>query len=268
MSSRPDAWDPAQYDRFAPERRQPFFDLLALLHPSEKPRVLDLGCGTGELTAMLHRHTGAASTVGVDRSPAMLAEAGRLAQDGLSFVEADLRDVQGLGPVDVVFSNAALQWVPDHPAVLASWAALLGSRGQLAVQVPANVDHASHRLSSAVANESPFIDALGGDPPADPVRSVLAPEEYAVLLHRLGFADQHVRLQVYAHRLASTADVVEWVKGTSLVRFRERLSPGLFAAFVARYRQRLLEELGDQRPYLYPFKRILMWGRRPSRVLS
>jgi trans-aconitate 2-methyltransferase len=94
------------------------------------------------------------------------------------------------------------------------------------------------------------------------VLGVLKPEQYAVALDRLGFGAQHVRLQVYGHRLATTADVVEWTKGTSLTRFRKALADdALFDAFVARYRQRLLDCLGEHSPYFYPFKRVLLWGR-------
>jgi trans-aconitate 2-methyltransferase len=98
--------------------------------------------------------------------------------------------------------------------------------------------------------------------PGDPVvANVRAPEAYAVLLDDLGFERQHVRLQVYPHHLASAGDVVEWVKGTSLTRFRKVLAPEDYAEFLGRYRMRLLQVLGDRSPYLYCFKRILFWGR-------
>jgi trans-aconitate 2-methyltransferase len=96
------------------------------------------------------------------------------------------------------------------------------------------------------------------------VRSVLAPEAYAELLDVLGFVDQHVRLQVYGHHLASTAEVVEWLKGTSLTRFRARLDDDAYARFLERFRTRVLAEVGDRQPYFYAFKRILMWGRAPG----
>ena len=104
---------------------------------------------------------------------------------------------------------------------------------------------------------------MGGAPPPDVVaRNVLAPEQYAILLDHLGAAQQHVRLQVYGHLLGSTADVVEWVKGTSLTRIFRALPPALHDDFVDAYRTRLVAELGDRSPYFYPFKRILLWARR------
>jgi trans-aconitate 2-methyltransferase len=129
--------------------------------------------------------------------------------------------------------------------------------------MPANADHPSHVLSAEVASTEPFRSAFDGDPPADPVAAnVLRPEDYATLLHELGLERQHVRLQVYGHGLASTSEVVEWTKGTSLTRFFARLPGELHEPFIDAYRRRLLDELGDRSPFFYPFKRILMWGTR------
>lgn len=259
-----DAWKPDQYDRFKAERTAPFHDLLALVQGHAHRRVVDLGCGTGQLTRLLHERTGAAETLGVDASPAMLERAAAVAGDGLRFLEADIGALDGMvdGPVDVVFSNAALQWLPDHEAVLDRWAGFVGPGGQLAVQVPANPDHPSHRLIDEVAAEAPFVDAGDGPPPTDPVHSVLAPQRYAEVLHELGFVEQHVRLQVYGHVLRSTEEVVEWTKGTSLTRMAAHFPPEVYERFLATYRDRLLAVLGDRRPYFYAFKRILLWARR------
>jgi trans-aconitate 2-methyltransferase len=202
--------------------------------------------------------------LGVDNSQAMLDQAAQYVRDGISFTVDDIATVDRgtVGTAEVVFSNAAMQWLPDHEMVLERWTALVRPGGQLAVQVPANADHPSHLLSAEVATESPFVEAMGGTPPADPVLGVLKPEQYAVILDRLGFGEQHVRLQVYGHRLTSTADVVEWTKGTSLTRFRKALADdALFDEFVARYRARLLDCLGEHSPFFYPFKRVLLWGR-------
>ena len=126
-----------------------------------------------------------------------------------------------------MLAAASLQWVPDHPTVLARWAAALAPGGQLAVQVPANAWMPSHRVMDELANSPAWRDEFGPDgPPVDPVAvNVLEPEEYARLLFDLGFTEQHVRLQVYAHVLPSTHHVVEWVRGTTLTRFEKRLAP-------------------------------------------
>jgi trans-aconitate 2-methyltransferase len=254
------AWNPAQYERFRDERSRPFFDLLDLVaRPDAPPRVVDLGCGTGELTRELHRRVQARETLGIDSSAEMLARSAAFAGDGLRFERRDIEGFADADGFDVVFSNAALQWLPDHERLLGRVAALARPGGQLAVQVPANFDHASHTTARDVAREDEFRAPLGGHERAP---SVLAPEAYSELLHRLGFAEQHVRLQVYAHTLASRDEVVEWVRGTLLTDYQRRLPPALFERFLARYREVLLARLPDERPFLFPFKRVLLWGRR------
>jgi len=258
-----DAWDPEQYRRFAAERRQPFDDLRSLCMPVVGGRIVDLGCGTGELTAELHRGLGAAETVGVDRSDAMLAEAARWALEvpGLRFEKGDLSVWHGYG-LDLVFANASLHWAPDHPNLLARLRFSLGTGGQLAFQVPATFGHPSHVLAAEVAAEPDFAPADGGAPP-DPGESVLTPARYAEVLAALGAVQQHCRMQVYGHLLPSVESVVEWVRGSLLTPIRARLDEATFEAYLARYRARLLAELGQQRPYFYAFSRILCWARFP-----
>jgi len=253
-----DPWNPDQYARFARERRLPFEDLAALLAPLDRPRVLDLGCGTGELTRALHERLGARETLGVDSSPAMLERAAAHAGGGLRFQAGDAGTFAE-GPWDLVFSNAALQWVPDHEALWPRLAALVAPGGQLAVQVPHNDHHPSHRAAVEVAGEAPFREALGAGARASPV---LPPERYAELLFGLGFAGRRVRVEIYGHQLSSRDEVVEWVRGTTLTDYQKRLPPALWPAFLDRYRARLAEALPDARPFLYTFRRVLIWGRR------
>jgi len=253
-----DTWQPEQYARFRAEREQPFHDLLALVEPVPGGRVVDLGCGTGVLTRVLHEHTQAAETVGVDRSEAMLAQSVQHAGHGVRFERGDIATFAG-NDLDVVFSNAALQWVDGHEALFPRLAATLREGGQLAVQMPMNHDHPSHTVAHDVAREPRHAKALGGYVRGYPLREV---EWYAELLARLGFGEQHVRLQVYLHRLAGPEEVVEWVKGSLLTDYRNRLSREEYEAYLADFRERLLAELPDERPHLYPFKRLLLWGRK------
>ncbi|HET9692673.1 MAG TPA: methyltransferase domain-containing protein, partial [Acidimicrobiales bacterium] len=257
----PDTWDPARYARFAAERRQPFDDLLTLLQPCPGGRVVDLGCGGGELTVELHAALGAAETVGVDASPAMLASAAGRAGHGVQFRAGDLA-TWAAGPVDVIAANASLHWVDGHPALLRRLAGQLAPGGQLAFQVPANFDHPSHRIAHELADSPRWAGRFDGGPPPTRAGWVLPPERYAEVLDGLGLVDLHVRLQVYGHHLDGAEAVVEWVQGTLLTPFAARLRPDDYTAFVDEYRSRLLQALGARRPYFYAFKRILARARR------
>lgn len=252
-----DAWKPAQYEKFRDQRAQPFFDLLGLVEPRSGVRAVDLGCGTGELTSEFHRRLSCDSTLGVDTSPAMLEKAAAHAGGGLRFKIADLASFEAKEPFDLVFSNAAVQWVPDHPKLFERLRRLVAPGGQLAVQMPSNHDHPSHVAARAVAESEAFAPALGGYVRAVPV---LASEDYARLLYELGFKRQHVRLQVYSHLLGSREDVVEWVKGTLLTDYEKRLSAEQFAAFLEAYQRELAARLPAASPFFYPFKRLLIWG--------
>jgi trans-aconitate 2-methyltransferase len=254
-----DTWNPAQYERFRRERSQPFYDLLAMVRPRPAMRLLDLGCGTGELTKELHLRLEARETLGLDTSEAMLAKAASHAGGGLRFEQGDITTFAPDEPYDLIFSNAALHWLSDHPTLLAQLSRGLAVDGQLAVQVPANEDHLSHVVAREVASEPPFKEALSGHVR---VFGTMPPERYAMALDELGFREQTVLLRVYGHHLPSRDDVVEWVRGTLLTDYQRRLSAELFERFLARYRQRLLPQLADTRPYFYPFKRVLFWAGR------
>lgn len=256
-----DTWNPAQYERFRDQRAQPFFDLLSLVERRPALRAVDLGCGTGELTRRLHEQLACSSTLGVDSSPAMLANTAAQVAPGLAFEAGDLAAFAKSERFGLVFSNAAVQWVPDHPRLFTQLAGLLAPGGQLAIQMPANHDHPSHVVAQQIARREPFASALAGYVRDSPV---LAAERYAELLHELGFTRQHVRLQVYGHVLGARSDVVEWVKGTLLTDYERRLSPPVFQRFLSEYREALLPLLSPSEPYFYPFKRLLLWAVAPE----
>lgn len=254
-----DPWNPDEYEKYRGERSQPFWDLAALVRPAQEMRVVDLGCGTGELTLGLHRKLAAKDTLGVDNSATMLERAREISEPGLSFLREDIATFTPEEPVDLLFSNAALHWVPDHKTLIPRLARFVAPEGQIAIQVPANHDQPSHTVASRVASEEPFRTALGGFVMTS---ATLGPEQYASLLWQCGIRDMHVRLQVYTHELAGPEDVVGWVKGTLLTAYRKRLTPELYAEFLARYATLLLHEVQGGSPFLFTFKRILLWGRR------
>ncbi|TMA25784.1 MAG: methyltransferase domain-containing protein [Deltaproteobacteria bacterium] len=254
----PDPWDPRQYDRFRTERAQPFRDLLALVQPRPGMRVVDLGCGTGDMTLELHRELGARETLGIDDSASMLAKVPRA--EGLRFEQLDIAKFAPAEPFDLAFSNAALHWVPDHPSLLRRLTRALRPGGQLAIQMPMNDDHPSHQTAFELARSPEFRRLLHG---FERRAELLEPAQYSSWLHKLGFVRQQVRLQIYAHLLESREQVIEWVRGALLTDYQKRLAPADWERFLRRYRELLLPQLDDERPFLYTYPRILIWGELP-----
>lgn len=253
-----DTWDPNRYERFQAERDRPVHDLVDLLHPAPGGRAVDLGCGTGRHTELLHRHLGARSTLGIDTSERMLSQSSAHATDEIRFRQGDLRELTGAW--DVIFANASLQWVPDHSELLGQLVDRLRPRGQLAFQVPANFDHPSHTVADAVGRD------FGLEPRAAYIDS-LSVVDYAELVWHLGLRDLDVSLRIYGVEMERTDDVLTWVSGTLLTRAAAALDSEGFVAFRDRYRRELLEELGDpdgERPYFYAFPRILVYATRPA----
>ena len=243
-------WAPEVYQRFQAERKQPFLDLLSLIEHRPHMRVADLGCGTGELTRELHETLSAQETVGIDDSETMLLKSGHFQGEMLRFERGSIEAFVTDKPYDLVFSNAALHWIADHEQLLVRLTNFLAMDGQIAIQMPANDSHPSHRVAAEVAHDFGV--------PARPAY-VLEPERYAELLYRLGYKRQHVRMQVYGHVLPSTDDVVEWVRGALLTAYEAQLG-ARYEEYLAAYRERLRHALGDERPFFYTYKRVLMWG--------
>jgi trans-aconitate 2-methyltransferase len=258
-------WDPKQYELFRNERSLPFFDLLdecaKRFDEKRNPRrVVDLGCGTGELTKILHERVNAGETLGLDSSAEMLAKAPKEIPN-LKFAQGDIATFTAENTYDLIFSNAALQWVSDHENIFVTLARALTPGGQLAIQMPSNHDHISHVVAAEVAQRPHFSKALRGYVRHAPV---LALEAYASLIEKLGLTDQRVHMHVYAHRLESRAGMVEWVKGTMLTDYSKRLTPSEYDAFLAEYTEALFARVPDDRPFFYPFKRILIWATKPA----
>lgn len=253
-----DGWSPADYGRFKDARRQPFLDLLALVKPVHAPRVLDVGCGTGELTAHAHEVLGAVATVGVDSSPAMLAKA--TPRRGVSFVAGELGPSLPRGPFDVVLSNSALNWVADHERVFRLFHQRLAEGGQVAVQLPSNGDAPFGRCCEAVARAEPFATELAGWVYLSPAQRC---DRYAELLERVGFAEQRVGEWLYPQKHESPRGLVDFARGGLLSPYRERLAPARFEAFVEAYEAALVRELGPG-PVFFPFRRLFVWARRSA----
>jgi trans-aconitate 2-methyltransferase len=254
------SWSPEQYNRFRRERMQPFEDLVGLISPAADMRILDLGCGTGELSALLAERFPGSTVHGIDTSPEMLAKAEARVSQRVTFAQADIAAFDAYGDYDLVFSNAAFQWVPDNEGLMQRILTHLKPGAQLAVQMPKNDQHISHRLAAEIAQEEPFASWLGGF-----IRhsEALSLERYAEILHAHGMDRLVCTELIYGHELGSSADVVEWVKGTLLTAYLGKLSDDQGERYLARYKERLLDALGEQTPYFYAFRRMLLSAGKP-----
>ena len=221
--------------------------------------VVDLGCGTGELTAELHQQLDCRSTIGIDSSPSMLGKANHIDIDGLRFELQDINSWRASQEYDLVFSNAALQWVPSHREILQSIFLSLRTGGQVAIQIPKNDTNPSQKVGFQLESETPFSDY-----PPNPIRpNTLNPDDYAEMLWRLGFKDIQVEMKVYLHELPSSSEVVEWVGGTFLTYYEGAYPKDVFDRFLLLYSERLLGELQDTSPILFTFNRILLSAMKP-----
>jgi trans-aconitate 2-methyltransferase len=249
-------WDPNQYHKFQEQRSAPFYDLMALVVVRPNLKVVDLGCGTGELTSQLADALPSSDVTGLDSSPQMLEKAEALSRPNLRFVQGDQAHLTG--EWDLIFSNAALHWSEDHTELIPYLYARLTAGGQLAVQVPSNFDHISHQLIRETAGEEPFRSILDGFIRHAPVLSI---DQYARILFDGGGEDIVSFEKVYAHILADSDAVVEWISGTACVPYFERLG-GHKDEFVQVIRTKM-HAAQPQSPVFYPFRRTFLSARKP-----
>jgi len=255
-------WDPKQYDKFKRERNEPFFDLVQLIQPVHHSRILDLGCGNGALTKFIHEKFHASYTLGIDSSKEMLEKAAPLQNQQLHFEEMDISRFHSKEPFQLIISNAALQWIPNHADLFEHLTNLLAAGGQMAIQMPANQDYPTHLVAAELASEEPYRTNMKFA--KSPIDKLLSMEEYAKLLDKLGYDNQIVRMQLYNHFLESTAGVIEWVKGSLLTYYKSHMDPKLYELFLKEYQQRLIEQLGWSEPFFFTMKRLFLWAQLPN----
>jgi trans-aconitate 2-methyltransferase len=254
-------WSPSAYLQFADERGRPFVDLLARVGAENPEVVVDLGCGPGQLTATLARRWPEARVQGLDSSPEMIARAQEHAGRRLSFAVADLRTWQPAEPVDVLVSNATLQWVPGHRALLPQLVAAVRPGGWLAFQVPGNFEEPSHRLLHELAAAPRFAAATQG---------LLRPAAAEPIDYLADLAGLRCTVDVwettYLHVLRGEDPVLGWVRSTVLRPVLAGLPDDDAAAFTAEYAA-ALRAAYPVRPdgtTALPFRRVFAVASRPA----
>jgi trans-aconitate 2-methyltransferase len=223
-------WDARQYLQFESERTRPAIDLLARVEGAAR-RAVDLGCGPGNSTELLAARFPGAEVVGIDSSDNMLAKA-RERLPRVVFEKADLRTWRPPQPIDVIFANAVMQWVPGHVKVMARLIEELAPGGRLAVQMPDNHDEPTHVSMREIAALKPFAAKLAAT--SAQRDAVPAFEDYYVALAGSG-AELDLWRTTYAHVLPAPEAIVEWVKGTALRPFLAPLTASEQMDFLSRY---------------------------------
>lgn len=252
MTGNP-GWNPEQYLRYEQERLRPAIDLIGRIAHVGPAEVVDLGCGAGNALPLLEARFPGAVVTGVDGSEAMLAKA---AQAGFRTVESDIQSWRPDKPVDVLFSNAALHWLPSHETLFPRLLDCLAPGGVLAVQMPAMHAAPLRALQDRTARNGPWADKLRAVSSAPPILTV---EQYYDLL-RPRVATLDIWYTEYVHVLSGADPVVDWAKGSSLRPYLEALAPEEQAGFCEAYSRALspaYPKRADGR-VLLPFRRLFL----------
>jgi len=261
-------WDPDLYHRFRNYRAEPVEMIFARLPLDRAKRIVDLGCGTGEHTVELARRAPASLVLGIDSSIAMI-ERTTILRDSLDddlksqvdFVLSDIRDFIPENEYDLIFSNAAFQWIGDHRALLARCFRALRPGGSLGVQMPANDREIAQVTIFELANEpgwSPLLDKVRT--PSD--RFVQSPEEYRAMLAAFGFIDIDCYYHVFRHPMCGPSEVVEWSRATVLRPFLDQLPVERRDEFIRDLTSRLELAYGTSGPLTFEFRRLFLFARR------
>lgn len=254
-----DAWDPDRYLAYADERGRPFVELLARVAADDPGDVVDLGCGPGNLTRLLADRWPRARVTGIDSSPEMIEKA-QTSAGAVRFEVADLRDWSPAEPVDVLVSNAALQWVPGHLDLLPRLVAAVVPGGWLAFQVPGNFDEPSHTIRHELESEPEYAAHTRGL--ARPASH--DPEVYLRALAAVG-CEVDAWETTYLHVLRGDDPVFTWVSATSARPVLQALPPDLLPRFAAELKRRLRAAY-PERPHgvVLPFRRVFAVARTPE----
>lgn len=255
-------WNPALYSRYEDERTRPARELLARVQLEDARVVVDLGCGPGNSTELLLARWPNARVSGIDNSESMLQSA-RKRLPGVDFSLADIAAWKPDVAPDVIYANAALQWVTGHESLFPRLFSLLAPGGVLAVQMPDNLDEPTHRLMREVAAQEPWREPIGD---ATRLRAPRLPIAVYYDMLAAGALNVDAWHTIYQHRMDSAAAIVEWVRATGLKPFVDPLPAPLQATYLAEYERRVDAAYGvraDGRRLL-SFPRLFIVAQRTS----
>jgi len=262
-------WDPAKYTEFSDYRGRPYKDLLGQLSEINPKKIVDLGCGPGNMTRLLAQRWPDAQVTGLDSSAEMIAKAQSAEhEENLEFALADARVWQPEEETDLLFSNAMLQWLPEHRELLTSWLENMKVGSYVAIQMPGNFASPSHALMREVAESPKWVHKLGGVLRGGTV--VGEPDEYQRLLLSAGF-QANVWESTFHQLLMGDDPIVDWVRGTALLPVKATLNSSEYVEFENDYRGAVsasypsFQAPDGTRLTNFPFRRLFMVGHKLAR---
>jgi len=248
-------WNPNKYLLFKDKRAEPFNDLLQHIRAKNNLKVIDLGCGTGEITKRLSLYLPASDVLGIDSSREMMDIAQKYSNEKLIFKCMSIEEfIKSKSKWDLVFSHAALSWVDNHNELIPRLLSFVNKKGQIALQIPSNHSHFTFTYIKETAEEPAFSEALNGW-----TRCVhtLQIDEYARILCENGCSNIIAYEKVYIHLMNNVDQIVEWMSATSLIPYFERLPAKLHIPFLESYKNKLLRNWKEA-PIIFPFKRMII----------
>ncbi|QEC43877.1 methyltransferase domain-containing protein [Pseudobacter ginsenosidimutans] len=246
-------WNPDVYNKFKAERYQPFYDLISHIDRRPHMNILDLGCGTGEQTKILADRFNPDKVLGIDNSAEMLQQAPQ--QEHLSFAQRSIEEQLALPEQwDLIHANASLQWVNDHATLFPGLIGKLAPGGQLAVQMPSQKENILNQLLYELVHEAPYYDVLKDSIRHSPVLSL---DDYTQLFYSNHAKQVLVYQKVYPILANSTETLFEFISGSSLVPYMEKLEEPLSTEFVNSFKARIAKRFTAS-PIVYAFKRIIL----------
>lgn len=252
-------WNPEIYNKFKNIRYQPFYDLADFIEPVSGMKAIDLGCGTGEQTAILADKFAEANFLGVDSSAEMLEQSKSLETDNLHFRKATTEETLKSGEKwDLIFSNAALQWSNNHETLFAELIKLVNPKGQFAVQMPVQPENKLNVILAELVDEEPFKSYLKGYKRDSPVLSI---DEYAQILFDGGLKDLKIMQKVYPIIANDHETLCNFISGSALIPYIERLEGDEKALFINTFKKRIALHF-PKLPAIYSFKRLLLYGKK------
>ncbi len=252
-------WNPEVYNQFKNIRFRPFFDLMSLIKSQPNMQAIDLGCGTGEQTAILAEKFPTVHFLGIDTSLEMLEHSKNLENERLNFKIASTEQfIKEPKKWDLIFSNAALQWSNGHLDLFPAMISKLNDKGQIAIQMPYQPENKLNEILFDLANEEPYKTQLKSwNRPSQ----VLKIDDYAQLFFENGLTDLQLSLRIYPIIAENHNTLYNFISGSALIPYLERLSDYDQTNFIIEFKKRIADNY-QKLPAIYAFKRLLMYGEK------